>query len=125
MNLEYGWCALNALGSFDYTKSGHLILWDLKMAIKLLAGSTILIPSATLVHSNAAGGKDQTPRSIAQYSAGGLFRMADCGYTPLSLFTKVASPETVAKYKMHEKANWQFGTGFAAGRQRCSMKEHG
>ena len=53
-NLPFGWCAITALGPFDPTRGGHLVLWDLKLVIEFPSGSTILIPSATLQHSNVA-----------------------------------------------------------------------
>lgn len=80
LNLPFGWCAVTALGDFDPTKGGHLILWDLKLAIEFPPGSTILIPSATLTHSNTAiCGSNESRLSFAQYSAGGLFRWVDNG----------------------------------------------
>jgi hypothetical protein len=51
-NLPVGWCAVTALGNFDYRKGGHLVLWELKLVIEFPAGSTILIPSAIIQHSN-------------------------------------------------------------------------
>ncbi|KAH6866105.1 hypothetical protein BKA70DRAFT_1082829, partial [Coprinopsis sp. MPI-PUGE-AT-0042] len=52
MNSPFGWCAVQALGRFDSTKGGHLVLPELKVAIEFPAGSLILIPSATLTHAN-------------------------------------------------------------------------
>ena len=78
-NLPFGWCAITALGNFDATKGGHLILWDLKLAIEFPPGSTILIPSATLIHSNAALGANESRLSFTQYSAGGIFRWVEYG----------------------------------------------
>ncbi|TDL13852.1 hypothetical protein BD410DRAFT_817258 [Rickenella mellea] len=52
LNMPYRWCAITALGDFDPARGGHLVLWDLKMIIEFPAGSTILIPSATIRHSN-------------------------------------------------------------------------
>src|SRR5882672_10818714 len=49
-NLAFGWCAITALGNFDYRQSGHLVLWDLNLVIQFPPGSTILIPSAILSH---------------------------------------------------------------------------
>ncbi|KAJ7704272.1 hypothetical protein B0H14DRAFT_3099804 [Mycena olivaceomarginata] len=53
-NLAWGWCAITALGDFDPDRSGHLILWDLKLIIRFPPGSTILIPSALIRHSNTS-----------------------------------------------------------------------
>jgi hypothetical protein len=52
VNLPWGWCTITALGDFDPNKGGHLILWDLKLIICFPPGSTILIPSALIRHSN-------------------------------------------------------------------------
>ncbi|KAJ7778948.1 hypothetical protein B0H16DRAFT_1711298 [Mycena metata] len=52
LNLPFGWCPVTAFGDFDPTRGGHMILWDLKLVIEFPPGSTILIPSATLAHSN-------------------------------------------------------------------------
>ncbi|KAJ7827602.1 hypothetical protein B0H14DRAFT_3466869 [Mycena olivaceomarginata] len=53
-NLAWGWCAITALGDFDPDCGGHLILWDLKLIIRFPPGSTILIPSALIRHSNTS-----------------------------------------------------------------------
>lgn len=80
LNLPFGWCAITALGDFDPTKGGHLILWDLKLAVEFPPASAILIPSATLTHSNTAiCGSHESRLSFTQYSAGGLFRWVDNG----------------------------------------------
>lgn len=79
LNLAFGWCAITALGDFDPTVGGHLILWDLQLAIEFPPGSTILIPSATLTHSNTAIRTHETRLSFTQYTAGGMFRWVDNG----------------------------------------------
>ncbi|KAI0652179.1 hypothetical protein C8Q79DRAFT_997324 [Trametes meyenii] len=77
-NLPAGLCAITALGDFDPTLGGHLILWDLGLIIEFPPGATILIPSALLRHSNAAIRPGETRYSLTQYSAGGLFRWVEC-----------------------------------------------
>jgi hypothetical protein len=79
-NLSFGWCAITAIGDFDYTKGGHLILWDLKIVLEFPPGSTILIPSACLLHSNVEIAPGEQRMSMTQYSAGGLFRWASYGF---------------------------------------------
>jgi hypothetical protein len=79
-NLWFSWCAITALGSFDYKKGGHLILWDLKLVIQFPPGSTTLIPSSVLQHSNVAIQDGETRYSVTQFSAGGLFRWRDNGF---------------------------------------------
>ncbi|TDL13434.1 hypothetical protein BD410DRAFT_735397 [Rickenella mellea] len=79
-NVPYGWCAVTALGSFDPQAGGHLVLWDLNLAIQFPAGSTILIPSATLRHSNTSTQPHESRFSFTQYTAGGLFRWVAYGH---------------------------------------------
>ncbi|KAJ7794380.1 hypothetical protein B0H14DRAFT_3557404 [Mycena olivaceomarginata] len=52
-NLSWGWCAITALGRCNPDLGGHLVLWDLKLIIRFPPGSTILIPSAIIRHSNS------------------------------------------------------------------------
>ncbi|KAF7307924.1 hypothetical protein MKEN_01153300 [Mycena kentingensis (nom. inval.)] len=77
LNLPFGWCAITALGEYDPSKGGHLVLWDLKLVIEFPPGSTILIPSATLAHSNIPVSPEEYRASFTQYTAGGLFRYVD------------------------------------------------
>ncbi|KAJ7896245.1 hypothetical protein B0H14DRAFT_3425604 [Mycena olivaceomarginata] len=53
-NLAWGWCAITVLSDFDPNCGSHLILWDLKLIIRFPPGSTILIPSALIQHSNTS-----------------------------------------------------------------------
>ncbi|KAJ7843592.1 hypothetical protein B0H13DRAFT_1648357, partial [Mycena leptocephala] len=52
LNLPFGLCAVQALGSFDPKHGGHLVLWDLKLVIEFPPGALILRPSAIIAHSN-------------------------------------------------------------------------
>ena len=79
-NAAFGWCAITALGTYDYTKGGHLILWDLDLVIEFPPGSTIFIPSAVMSHSNVAISEGECRYSVTQYAAGGLFRWVDNGF---------------------------------------------
>ncbi|EIW53632.1 uncharacterized protein TRAVEDRAFT_40200 [Trametes versicolor FP-101664 SS1] len=80
LNLPSGWCSITALGDYDPTAGGHLILWDLRMVIEFPPGSTILIPSAILQHSNTAISDNEYRYSFTQYTPGGLFRWVACGF---------------------------------------------
>lgn len=73
-NLAFGWCAITALGDYDPTLGGHLVLWDLGIIIEFPPGSTILIPSACIKHSNISIQPHETRYSIVQYAAGDLFK---------------------------------------------------
>jgi len=73
-NAAFGWCAITALGSFDYRKGGHLILWDLDLVIEFPPGVTIFVPSAVTSHSNVTISEGEHCYSVTQYAAAGLFR---------------------------------------------------
>ncbi|KAJ7661215.1 hypothetical protein B0H14DRAFT_3102670 [Mycena olivaceomarginata] len=79
-NLAWGWCAITALGDFDPNKGGHLILWDLKLIIRFPPGSTIIIPSALIRHSNTSIQLHEKRFSFTQYTAAGIFRFIDNGF---------------------------------------------
>lgn len=78
-NLAQSWCSITPIGHFNAQKGGHLILWDLGLVIDFPAGSTALIPSALVLHSNTSIGDEETRFSIVQYAAGGLFRWVNNG----------------------------------------------
>jgi len=52
-NLPFGFCAITAIGNFDPSKGGHLVLWDCKLAIQFPPGSTALILSRVLSESHS------------------------------------------------------------------------
>ncbi|KAF9060216.1 hypothetical protein BDP27DRAFT_1183322, partial [Rhodocollybia butyracea] len=79
MNYIFGWCAVTALGSFNFRKGGHMILWDLGLVLEVPPGWTMLIPSAYLRHSNTLIGSGEKRFSITQYTAGGLIRVLEDG----------------------------------------------
>jgi hypothetical protein len=73
-NLAFGWCAVTALGNFDPVTSKHMVLWDLGIYVHFPPGSTILLPSVLIVHSNLPIMFGETRCSLTQYTAGSLFR---------------------------------------------------
>ncbi|KAJ7038838.1 hypothetical protein C8F04DRAFT_950769 [Mycena alexandri] len=79
-NLAWGWCAITALGNFDPDRGGHLVLWDLKLIIRFPPGSTILLPSAILRHSNLTIGPNETRFSFTQFTPAGIFRWVYNGF---------------------------------------------
>ncbi|RXW15946.1 hypothetical protein EST38_g9911 [Candolleomyces aberdarensis] len=76
-NVPYGWCSIQSFGEFDHREGGHLVIHDLKLVIDFPAGSVILIPSATLTHSNTPVQEGETRVSMTQFCSGGLFRYVD------------------------------------------------
>lgn len=110
-NLPFGWCAVTALGDFNPKLGGHLVLWDLKVVIEFPPGSTILIPSATLRHSNTTIAKGETRYSFTQYSAGGLFRWVDQGFQKSPQYWGSLTPEEHAAAREECNKRWGMGIG--------------
>ena len=108
LNLPFGWCAITALGDFDPTKGGHLVLWDLKLVIEFPPGATILIPSATLAHSNIPVSAHEHRASFTQYTAGGLFRFVDNGLQTQSELT-AKDPEEFERIVADKEGRWKMG----------------
>lgn len=79
-NVPYGFCAIFACGSYDPTKGGHLILFNLSLVIQFPPGSTILVPSGTIRHGNVAIQANETRQSFTQYCPGGLLRWVAYGF---------------------------------------------
>ncbi|KAJ7092020.1 hypothetical protein B0H15DRAFT_922121 [Mycena belliarum] len=97
-NLAWGWCAITALGDFDPDLGGHLILWDLKLVIRFPPGSTVLIPSAIVRHSNVPVRPHESRYSFTQYTAGGLFRWISNGYKTDEAFGQSATAEASTRW---------------------------
>ncbi|THV03575.1 hypothetical protein K435DRAFT_650968 [Dendrothele bispora CBS 962.96] len=113
-NLSFGWCAITALGRFDPDKGGHLILWDLGLIIRFPPGSTILIPSALITHSNVPIQEGETRYSFVQYSAAGLFRWVYNGFKSDVDFEATATSAQSAKREEDRKSRWKKGVGMFA-----------
>ncbi|KAF9033505.1 hypothetical protein BDZ89DRAFT_947753 [Hymenopellis radicata] len=78
-NLPFGWCAITALAKKGFRPhlGGHLILWELGLVIEFPHASTVLIPSATITHSNVKPAPGDERMSFTQFAAGALFRYID------------------------------------------------
>lgn len=110
LNLPFGWCAIQVLGGFDPEQGGHLILWDLKLVIEFPPGATILIPSATLIHSNVPICDGETRYSMTQYTPGGIFRWVDNGFwTDRGLLAE--NEEKFYKMEALKSMWWEMGLG--------------
>lgn len=73
-------CTVTAMGNWDSSKSGKVILWSIKHFIADPHGATYWIPSATVPHRNTPIGDQETRCSMTQYCAGGLLRWVAYGY---------------------------------------------
>ena len=108
-NLPFGMCAVTALGNFDPKKGGHLILWECGLIIEFLPGSTILLPSATISHSNVVVDHSERRYSFMQYTAGGLFRWVENGFQKSTEFRASLSPDEIAKQDEKDAKRWVWG----------------
>jgi hypothetical protein len=108
-NLAWGWCAITALGNFDPDFSGHLILWDLGLVIRFPPGSTILIPSALVHHSNVPIRVHEERCSFVQYTAGGLFRWVRNGFKTSAAWYSSASSTEKAQHEAEDRMRWEHG----------------
>ena len=88
MNEPCNWCHVTAFGDYDPSVGGHLILFDLRLAVRFPPGSTVMIPSALLRHGNAAIQPHERRMSITQYCAGGLVRWVECGFRTVDGFAR-------------------------------------
>lgn len=96
---------------FRFKAGQHLVLWDLKVVIEFPPGSTILIPSAALRHSNTAIAKGETRYSFTQYSAGGLFRWVVQGFQKSPQYWASLTPEEHATAREECDRRWGMGIG--------------
>lgn len=110
-NLAWGWCAVTALGDFDHTLGGHLILWDSKLIIEFPPGSTILIPSAVFTHSNTSIQGGETRYSFTQYTSGGLFRWVEHGFQGEGPYKASLSRQGRKDEEDRKSARWAKGMG--------------
>lgn len=108
-NLPFGWCSVTSLGSFDLKKGGHLILWDCHLVVEFPPGATILFPSTILAHSNVTISPEETRYSFTQYTAGGLFRWVDQGFTKSNDFYASLSDDELDAVKAEDSARWAYG----------------
>ncbi|KAJ7763252.1 hypothetical protein B0H14DRAFT_3510661 [Mycena olivaceomarginata] len=108
-NLSWGWCAITALGDFDPDLGGHLILWDLRLVIRFPPGSTILLPSAVIRHSNVPVRAHEYRASFVQYTAGGLFRWVRNGFQTDENWERSASKEQKKAREEENKRRWEEG----------------
>ncbi|KAJ3720931.1 hypothetical protein C8R42DRAFT_696497 [Lentinula raphanica] len=101
-NLPFGWCPIWSLGTYNYHKGGHLVLWDLELVIEFPPGSLIVIPSGILRHSNTNIQRGESRYSFTQYTPGGLFRWVDYGFQTFDLYYAARDEEV-------KRRRWKMG----------------
>jgi len=108
MNCPFGFCAITALGQFDSTKGGNIILWEPKLIIEFPPGSTVLIPSAAITHSNIPVQEGDARVSFTQYCTGGIFRYIDNGFCTQETL-KREDPEEYEHLETLKGGQWETG----------------
>ncbi|KAJ3709873.1 hypothetical protein DFJ43DRAFT_1009433 [Lentinula guzmanii] len=106
-NAVHGWCIDTALGNFDPDKGGHLVLWDLGLAIRFPPGATIAFPSALITHSSVPIQKGETRYALIQFSSGGLFRWRANGFQSDKSFASKAEPSQLAEWEVLRRHRWK------------------
>jgi hypothetical protein len=104
-NLPFGWCAITAIGDFNPATSGHLVLWELGLVIEFPPGSTVMIPSACISHSNVEIQPGEMRMSFTQYAAGSLFRWVEYGFRNESDL----DPKGLEREVEQRKTRWEKG----------------
>ncbi|KAF8157348.1 hypothetical protein K438DRAFT_1861737 [Mycena galopus ATCC 62051] len=107
-NLPFGWCAIQSMGYFDAKKGGHLVLWDANLVMEFPAGALILLPSATIAHSNVPVQDHEERVSFTQFTAGGLFRFIDNGFQTQDELA-AADPAEHARLMALKETRWEEG----------------
>ncbi|KAK0449360.1 hypothetical protein EV421DRAFT_1889158 [Armillaria borealis] len=108
-NLSFSWCAITALSKFNYCCGGHLILWDLKLVINFPPGSTILIPSAILQHSNTSLTHGEWCYSFTQYTLGALFCWVDYRFQSSKSYWASLATDQWEKATQEREERWRLG----------------
>ena len=106
-NLAQSWCSITPLGSFNPDLGGHLVLWNFRLVIKFPPGSTILIPSALLCHSNTPIQPGEERHSIVQYVAGGIARWVDNNHMLEEDWRAQATFDEIQQKESEQKIRWK------------------
>ena len=106
-NLAQSWCSITPLGSFNPDLGGHLVLWDFQLVVRFPPGSTILIPSALLCHSNTPIQPGEKRHSIVQYVAGGVARWVDYNHMLEKDWRAQATSDEIKQKEAEKITRWK------------------
>ncbi|KAJ7028796.1 hypothetical protein C8F04DRAFT_963568, partial [Mycena alexandri] len=108
LNTPFGMCVVTSMGPFDAVKGGHMVLWELKLVIEFPSASSILLPSATITHSNLPVQPGDARASFTQYTGGGLMRFVDNGFrTEAELLAE--DPAEYERLAALKDTRWEMG----------------
>jgi hypothetical protein len=86
-------------------------LWDLKLVVEFPAGALILLPSATVAHSNVPVEDGQECISFTQFTGGGLFRWIDNGGRTAEQLRR-EDPAEYTRLMAKRETRWQEGLSY-------------
>ncbi|KAJ4474047.1 hypothetical protein C8J55DRAFT_433510 [Lentinula edodes] len=99
-------CAVTSGGKYNWKLGGHMVLWDFGVILEFPPGTTILLSSAFLRHSNIPVSKGETRVSVTQYSAGSIRQWLEYGgRTEEALLTE--DPEAYAREMAKRNSRWK------------------
>jgi len=108
-NLPFSLCVVTAMGSYNPTKGSHLVLWECGLVIEFPPGSTILLASGVIAHSNVPVAPDETRYSVVQYSAGALFRWVENNFQRSIDYLASLSSDELEDVQTKDANRWAFG----------------
>ncbi|KAF8224204.1 hypothetical protein L208DRAFT_1312954, partial [Tricholoma matsutake] len=108
-NLTFGVCIITNVGKFGSTCGSHLILWECGIVIKFPPGTSIIIPSAVISHSNLPTQPHKIQYSFIQYAASGLFQWVEHGFQKEESYTNGSSTAKCVAEEVHRAACKDFG----------------
>jgi hypothetical protein len=108
LNCSFGWCAIQALGYFDSSRSAPLILWEFGIMVEFPPWALVYIPSATVTHSNGVLENDEYRASFTLFCAGGLLRYVDNSFRTDKEFLET-DPEGFKEMSKEKATRWEKG----------------
>ena len=108
-NLAWELCAITALGNYNPDTGGKFVMKEPKLIVQFPPGSTILLPSAMVEHSNTPIALHERRYSIAQFSASGLFRFVDNGFQTDEQWKRNATKQEILEREVAPKTRYATG----------------
>ena len=93
---------VTAMGSYDPTKGRHLVLWECCLVIEFPPGSTILLVSGIIAHSNTSVALNKMRFSVVHYSTRALFHWVENGFQRSADYLASLSNEELKDLQMKD-----------------------
>jgi hypothetical protein len=111
LNLPFGLCGITSLGRFDPKRGRHLVLWGICQVVEFPPGSTVLIPSTAIAHSNVGIQGGECCYSFTQYTAGRIFCWVDQGFQTVKRHQEQLSPDELHAELLELASQGSMGLG--------------